>query len=64
MLYGMVFVVYYCYGTQLSVYVSTQTYVSGTKNLGVNYGLLWTAWGVAGVIGPIIAGRPALRHLR
>ena len=29
----------------------------GTKNLGVNYGLLFTAWGVAGIIGPIIAGR-------
>lgn len=24
----------------------------GTKNLGVNYGYLFTAWGVAGVIGP------------
>jgi OFA family oxalate/formate antiporter-like MFS transporter len=23
----------------------------------VNYGLVFTAWGVAGVIGPIIAGR-------
>ena len=23
----------------------------------MNYGLLFTAWGVAGVIGPIIAGR-------
>ena len=57
MLYGMVFVVYYCYGTQLSVYASTTGDFFGTKNLGVNYGLLFTAWGVAGVIGPIIAGR-------
>jgi OFA family oxalate/formate antiporter-like MFS transporter len=57
MLYGMVFVVYYCYGTQLSVYASTTGDFFGTKNLGVNYGLLFTAWGVAGIIGPIIAGR-------
>ena len=57
MLYGMVFVVYYCYGTQLSVYASTTGDFFGTKNLGINYGLLFTAWGVAGIIGPIIAGR-------
>jgi OFA family oxalate/formate antiporter-like MFS transporter len=57
MLYGMVFVVYYCYGTQLSVYASTTGDFFGTKNLGVNYGLVFSAWGVAGVIGPIIAGR-------
>ena len=57
MLYGMVFVVYYCYGTQLSVYASTTGDFFGTKNLGVNYGLVFSAWGIAGVIGPIIAGR-------
>ena len=56
-LYAMVFVVYYCYGTQLSVYASTTGDFFGTKNLGVNYGLVFSAWGVAGVIGPIIAGR-------
>src|SRR5512134_2085780 len=56
-LYALVFVVYYCYGTQLSVYASTTGDFFGTKNLGVNYGLVFTAWGVAGVIGPIIAGR-------
>jgi len=26
------------------------------KNAGINYGLLFTAWGVAGIIGPRIAG--------
>ena len=56
-LYGLVFVVYWCYGTQLSVYASTTGDFFGTKNLGANYGLLFTAWGVAGIIGPIIAGR-------
>ena len=40
--YGLVFVVYYCYGTQLSVYASTTGDFFGTKNLGVNYGLVFT----------------------
>jgi MFS transporter, OFA family, oxalate/formate antiporter len=26
----------------------------GTKNAGINYGLLFTAWGVAGILGPRI----------
>ena len=25
--------------------------------MGVNYGLLFSAWGVAGIVGPVIAGR-------
>jgi OFA family oxalate/formate antiporter-like MFS transporter len=56
-LYVMVFVVYWCYGTQLSVNASTTADFWGTKNAGINYGLLFTAWGVAGIIGPRIAGQ-------
>jgi OFA family oxalate/formate antiporter-like MFS transporter len=52
----MVFVVYWCYGTQLSVNASTCSDFWGTKNAGLNYGLLFTSWGVAGIIGPRIAG--------
>jgi OFA family oxalate/formate antiporter-like MFS transporter len=55
-LYVLVFVVYYCYGTQLSVNASTASDFWGTRNAGVNYGLLFTAWGVAGIIGPRIGG--------
>lgn len=55
--YLMVFAVYWCYGTQLSVNASTAADFWGTKNVGVNYGLLFTAWGVAGIIGPRIGGR-------
>ena len=29
----------------------------GTRNLGLNYGLLFTAWGAAGILGPLIGGR-------
>lgn len=57
LLYGMVFVVYWCYGTQLSVNASTTADFWGTRNAGINYGLLFTAWGVAGIIGPRIAGQ-------
>ena len=56
LLYTTVFVVYWCYGTQLSVNGSTASDFWGTKNAGMNYGMLFTAWGVAGIIGPRIAG--------
>ena len=56
-LYITVFVVYWCYGTQLSVNASTTSDFWGTKNAGVNYGILFTAWGVAGIIGPRIGGQ-------
>jgi len=55
--YLAVAVVYWCYGTQLSVFASTTADFYGTRNLGANYGALFTAWGTAGVIGPLIAGR-------
>jgi OFA family oxalate/formate antiporter-like MFS transporter len=55
-LYVVVFIVYWCYGTQLSVNGSTAADFWGTKNAGINYGMLFTAWGIAGIIGPRIAG--------
>jgi OFA family oxalate/formate antiporter-like MFS transporter len=55
-LYVMVFIVYWCYGTQLSVNASATADFFGAKNAGMNYGMLFTAWGVAGVIGPRIGG--------
>src|SRR5215813_15436124 len=56
LLYVAVFVVYWCYGTQLSVNGAAASDFWGTKNAGVNYGILFTAWGVAGIIGPRIGG--------
>lgn len=53
-LYFLVFVVYWCFGTQLSVNASTAADFWGTKNAGINYGMLYTAYGAAGVIGPWI----------
>ena len=54
--YVMVFIVYFCYGAQASVNPATCADFWGTKNVGTNYGLLFTAWGTAGVIGPTIGG--------
>jgi hypothetical protein len=48
------------YGTQLSVNASTTSGIWGTKNAGINYAPLVTAWGVAGIIGPRIRGVPGL----
>jgi MFS transporter, OFA family, oxalate/formate antiporter len=55
--YILLALVYYCYGTQLSVYASTSADFYGTKNVGFNYGLLLLAWGVAGILGPFLGGR-------
>ena len=47
------------YGSCLSLFPSTTADHWGTKNLGLNYGILFTAWGVGGVLGPILAGKVA-----
>ena len=56
MLYVMVFIVYWCYGTQLSVNAATCSDFWGTKNAGINYGLLFTAWGVTGYFASKVGG--------
>jgi len=55
--YVLLFFVYYCYGTQLSVYVALAGDFWGTKYLATNYGLLLLAWGFAGVMGPVLGAR-------
>jgi MFS family permease len=52
-------VVGFSYGACLSIFPATAADRWGTKNLGLNYGILFTAWGVGGVFGPILAGRIA-----
>ena len=44
------------YGALLALFPSTTGDYFGTKNLGVNYGLVFTAWGFGGVFGPVMAG--------
>jgi OFA family oxalate/formate antiporter-like MFS transporter len=53
----LLFLVYYCYGTQLSVYTALAGDFWGVKYLSTNYGLLLLAWGFAGVLGPLIGSR-------
>jgi len=62
LLFLAVFAVYWCYGTQLSVNGAACSDFWGTKNAGINYGMLFTAWGVAGIIGPLIGGRLYVKY--
>ena len=55
-LFAAVFLIGYCYGSELAVFPSTTADFFGMRNLGNNYGLLLTAWGVAGIIGPMAGG--------
>jgi MFS transporter, OFA family, oxalate/formate antiporter len=55
-LYALIFIVYFCYGTQASVNPATVSDFWGTRHAGVNFGLLFTAWGFAGILGPTIGG--------
>jgi MFS family permease len=47
-------IVLLCYGGGFGVMPSFNADYFGTKFLGQNYGMILTAWGVAGVVGPII----------
>ena len=45
------------YGSCLSVFPSAVKDNFGLKNFGVNYGLVFTAWGVGGFIFPFVSGK-------
>jgi OFA family oxalate/formate antiporter-like MFS transporter len=45
------------YGSIFSLFPATTADFFGIKNLGVNYGMVFTGWGIAGVVGPILGGR-------
>jgi OFA family oxalate/formate antiporter-like MFS transporter len=44
------------YGANLSVFPSATKDYFGLKNFGVNYGFVFTAWGVGGILGPVLSG--------
>ncbi len=58
--YGTLFIasvlIGFNYGANLSVFPSATKDYYGLKNFGVNYGFVFTAWGVGGVLGPILSG--------
>jgi len=45
------------YGANLSIFPSLTKDYFGLKNFGVNYGFVFTAWGVGGFVMPYICGR-------
>lgn len=50
-------IVLLCYGGGFGVMPSFNADYFGTKYMGQNYGMILTAWGVAGVVGPLIAAK-------
>lgn len=52
-------VVGFSYGACLALFPATVADFWGSKNFGLNYGILFTAWGVGGMFGPLLAGRIA-----
>ncbi len=46
-----------CYGGGFGTMPSFNADYFGTKYLGVNYGFILTAWGTAGLVGPLIAAK-------
>jgi OFA family oxalate/formate antiporter-like MFS transporter len=48
-------IVLLCYGGGFGTMPSFNADYFGTKFLGVNYGMIITAWGFAGIVGPLIA---------
>lgn len=46
----------FCYGTLLSVMPALCADQYGLKNFGVNYGILFLAWGASGLVAPMLAG--------
>lgn len=45
------------YGANLAIFPAVTAGLFGTRDLGVNYGLVFTAWGMGGVFGSLAAGR-------
>jgi MFS transporter, OFA family, oxalate/formate antiporter len=46
-----------CYGTLFTLFPAATADFYGVRNLGVNYGLVFTAFGVAGVTGSVLGGK-------
>jgi OFA family oxalate/formate antiporter-like MFS transporter len=50
-------IVLLCYGGGFGVMPSFNADYFGTKYLGLNYGMIITAWGFGGIVGPIVAAK-------
>ena len=45
--------IYFCFGGNFSLFPTATADLFGSKNLGPNYGIVFTAYGVAGFIGAV-----------
>ncbi|PIT85170.1 hypothetical protein COU36_04805 [Candidatus Micrarchaeota archaeon CG10_big_fil_rev_8_21_14_0_10_59_7] len=43
-----------CFGANFSLFPSATADAFGTKNMGVNYGLVFTSYGFGGILGPLV----------
>lgn len=55
----LAFVIGFDYGADLSLFPCVVNEYYGPANQGVNYGVVFTSWGVGGVFGSLVAGRIA-----
>lgn len=46
-----------CYGALFTLFPAATADQFGVKNLGVNYGIMFTAFGIAGSLGPVMASK-------
>jgi OFA family oxalate/formate antiporter-like MFS transporter len=46
-----------CFGGYLAIFPAVTADFYGTKNIGINYGLVFTAYGVGGLLGSLFAPR-------
>jgi OFA family oxalate/formate antiporter-like MFS transporter len=52
-----IYVVGLCFGGYLAIFPAITADFYGTKNIGINYGLVFTAYGVGGLLGSLFAPR-------
>ncbi len=45
----------FCYGSAFSIFPATIGDYYGSKNFGINYGLMFTGWALGGIVGPMTA---------
>lgn len=55
MFFIWVCLIYFCFGGNFSIYPTGTADLFGAKNLGPNYGVIFTAYGIAGVTGALLA---------
>lgn len=55
MFFLWVCLIYFCFGGNFSLYPTATADTFGSKNLGPNYGIIFTAYGIAGVSGALLA---------